>query len=41
MKIVLITAGGGTIKQLDSGLVSIFWYMGEIKDFCGYTFDCL
>lgn len=41
MKIVLITAGSGPIKQLDSGLVSIFWYVGEMKDFCGYKFDCL
>lgn len=41
MKIVLITAGNGTIKELDPDLLAICWYMGEMKDFYGYMFDCL
>lgn len=41
MKIVLITAGNGIIKELDPDLLAICWYMGEMKDFYGYMFDCL
>lgn len=35
MKIALITAGNGAIKQLDPDLLAICWYMGETKDFYG------